>query len=175
MTIQPLIATLQLDNESQHYFNHLRQEHFPASINFLDAHITLFHQLPPNVSVVEKEIENAVRIGQFPVEATDIYHTGFGVAVRLQSKPLVQLQRYLSEAFYSFLTPQDRQPFRPHITIQNKVSSEVSKQLVFDLQKTFKPFTATATGINLWTYENGPWKHQDFYGFHNVGNIAASR
>ncbi|RYF85961.1 MAG: 2'-5' RNA ligase family protein [Chitinophagaceae bacterium] len=172
MTTHPLIATLQFDKESQHYFNGLRQHYFPKAINYLDAHLTLFHHLPPSQPRILNEIENAVRIGPFAVNVTGVYHTGFGVAFQLQSKPLVQLHQYLHEAFYSWLTPQDRQPFRPHITIQNKVSAEESKQLTAELQQTFKPFTAIGTGINLWEYHNGPWKHQEFFGFqhhHAVG------
>lgn len=162
---QPLIVTLQLDREAQQYFNQLRKQYFPPAINYIDAHITLFHKLPYNEPLVTEEIENSARIKSFAVTATEVYHTGFGVAIRLESKPLLELQRHLREKFHSFLTPQDRQPFRPHVTIQNKVSAAVSKQLSLDLQATFRLFTATAIGINLWTYENGPWKHQEFFAF----------
>ncbi|WP_460504174.1 2'-5' RNA ligase family protein, partial [Hymenobacter agri] len=42
----PLILTLALDAASQAYFNDLRTQHFPPKINYLAAHLTLFHHLP---------------------------------------------------------------------------------------------------------------------------------
>ncbi|WP_204248378.1 hypothetical protein [Hymenobacter sp. PAMC 26628] len=42
----PLILTLALDTDSQAYFDELRRQHFPAKINYLAAHVTLFHHLP---------------------------------------------------------------------------------------------------------------------------------
>ena len=49
----PLILTLQLDAQAFAFFNFLRQKHFPAKINYLDAHLTLFHHLPPDPAVTE--------------------------------------------------------------------------------------------------------------------------
>ena len=42
----PLIVTLKLDDAAQTYFNALRRQHFPPAINYLGAHLTLFHHLP---------------------------------------------------------------------------------------------------------------------------------
>ena len=42
----PLILTLTLDEATQAYFNDLRRQHFPPNINYLAAHLTLFHHLP---------------------------------------------------------------------------------------------------------------------------------
>ena len=44
--MQPFILTLQLDAESFARFNALRQQYFPPSRNYLEAHLTLFHALP---------------------------------------------------------------------------------------------------------------------------------
>ncbi len=165
---KPIILTLQLDHESQDYFNSLRKLHYPYHLNHLDAHVTLFHQLPGSQSKICSETENAARIGSFAIEVTDVFHTGFGVAYRLESTPLMQLHSFLKEAFYTYLTTQDRQPFRPHVTIQNKVSAEASRSLASQLRKGFEPFTATAAGINAWEYLGGPWGHIDFFSFHTV-------
>lgn len=165
MTEHPLIVTLQLEHEAQDFFNNQRKAHFPEHLNYLDAHITLFHQLPVKESRVFKELERAAHISPFSIHVSDVYHTGFGVAYRLQSKPLIQLHAYLQEAFSSYLTPQDRQSFRPHITIQNKVSPAASKMLVQQLQNKFIPFNVSATGVDTWIYRNGPWEHLQFFGF----------
>ena len=42
----PLILTLALDADSQAHFDALRKQHFPPAINYLAAHLTLFHHLP---------------------------------------------------------------------------------------------------------------------------------
>jgi hypothetical protein len=41
-----LIVTLLLNEEADEYFTNLRNQHFPAAINYLRAHLTLFHKLP---------------------------------------------------------------------------------------------------------------------------------
>ena len=43
---RPLIVTLKLDAASFARLDGLRRTHFPAAINRLSAHLTLFHHLP---------------------------------------------------------------------------------------------------------------------------------
>ena len=71
----------------------------------------------------------------------------------------------MSEHFYNKLIPQDRQRFKPHITVQNKVSSETSKALTAELSADFQPFLVTAVGLDLWEYIGGPWRHSYAYSF----------
>jgi len=42
----PLILTLTLDEASQAFFDEQRRQYFPPKINYLSAHLTLFHALP---------------------------------------------------------------------------------------------------------------------------------
>jgi 2'-5' RNA ligase len=160
----PLIVTMRLNKEAQDYFNVLRRQHFPAQLNYLDAHLTLFHHLPA-AEWVYHQLLAISRQPSFPISASGFYSTGFGVACRLQSAELKKLHFILQDAFRASLTPQDAGIIHPHVTIQNKVSPEASKKLLQQLQKDFVPFTAQAIGIDTWLYLNGPWKHQEFLGF----------
>lgn len=63
------------------------------------------------------------------------------------------------------LTTQDAQGFRPHVTIQNKVSSEVAHDTYEQMSHSFEPFQASATGLMLWHYRGGPWDAADEFGF----------
>jgi hypothetical protein len=44
----PIIITAEMGKADQAWANGLRAKHFPHERNFLDAHITLFHHLPPS-------------------------------------------------------------------------------------------------------------------------------
>ena len=165
IAIAPMIVTLQLDKESQNYFNALRKRHFPKHINYVDTHVTLFYHLPSSEKAITRELEySSERVG-FEIEVTELYHTGFGVAFRLQSIELIKLHGSLQESFNHWLTPQDRRIIQPHITIQNKADAQESKELYSELQKSFVPFKAIATGIDTWLYQDGPWQHTAFFGF----------
>jgi len=76
---------------------------------------------------------------------------------------LLHLQAYLKTHWLEWLTPQDRQGFRPHITIQNKVDVETAHTLFTELTTSFKPFYVQGIGLSLWEYQGGPWhKLKDF-------------
>ncbi|SEN96270.1 2'-5' RNA ligase superfamily protein [Mucilaginibacter gossypiicola] len=161
----PLILTLRLDEKSQAFFNEMRKRHFPPERNFLKAHLTLFHQLPSEVMTWEYFSSLQYRI--FAMKVTGLCYLGAGVAYDIDSGELQELHRKLSQYFHKVLIPQDRQPFKPHITIQNKVTPAASKDLLIELMGNFKPFTVTATGLDLWEYLGGPWRHSSSYDFLN--------
>ncbi len=155
----PLILTLALDAESQAYFDALRRRHFPPKINYLAAHVTLFHHLPgaDEAAISARLAEICRTLGPLPVQATGLRSLGRGVAFALENAELRALHRRLQTAFAARLTPQDQQPLRPHVTVQNKVEP-AARQLLADLQADFQPFTATGTGLRLWAYRGGPWE-----------------
>jgi hypothetical protein len=79
------------------------------------------------------------------------------VAYRLRSAELVGLHRGLQERWWERLSPQDRQGYRPHVTVQNKVSPEVAARTLAQLDRRFVPFPITARALLLWRYDGGPW------------------
>lgn len=159
-TDAPLILTLILDDESQAYFNDLRQQHFPPKINYLAAHLTLFHHLPgPELAAVSEQLHAVCQQQpELPLQVTGLRSLGRGVAFTLENAELRALHRQLQTLFAPHLTPQDQQKLQPHITIQNKVDPAVARQLLTELQADFAPFEAVGTGLHLWAYRNGPWE-----------------
>ncbi|MFD2599450.1 2'-5' RNA ligase family protein [Sphingobacterium corticis] len=150
------ILTLRLDKESQIFFNRLREEHFPRERNFLQAHLTLFHQLPDHPRTFQNLQQ--LKMDRFDMKVNGLMHLGSGVAYTIESEELLHLHQELSSHFSDCLIPQDQQRFKPHITIQNKATPEVSKRLFEILNHEFVPFTIQATGIDLWIYKGGPWE-----------------
>ena len=161
-TIQgaPLILTLRIDDEAASFFGELRREHFPAALNIVPAHVTLFHHLPGDLAGITADISAGVK-KQSPmqIKVSGLRNLGRGVAYQLESDDLVRLRKRFAETWAGWLTRQDQQPYKPHITIQNKVSPEVSKALFHKLQENFAEFEITGIGLDLWQYLGGPWEH----------------
>jgi 2'-5' RNA ligase len=166
MTTNPLILTLTLNPEAQRSFNNLRQQYFPPERNFLDAHLSLFHQLPAGEEGVVKTIKSlASEQSPFNMAITEIVSIGNGVAYKVGSEQLQSLHRHLQQQWQQWIIPQDKQKLWPHITIQNKVSPDVAKALINELSTDFKPFEVLATGFSLWEYLGGPWKLVETFAF----------
>lgn len=157
--LSPLIVTLQLDAASQDYFDALRTAYFPPAINHLKAHMTLFHNLPggEQQAVLETLAREAARRAPFPLIVAGLMKLGRGTAFRLESEALLSLRAALAAAFGPWLTQQDREKFRPHVTVQNKVSPAQAGALFDHLSQGFSPFEAVAEGLQLWRYQGGPW------------------
>jgi 2'-5' RNA ligase len=154
----PLILTLTLDADSQHFFNTLRQQHFPPERNYLDAHLTLFHHLPANEHQMIEDITLASQnYTAMQLHVNEIKSIGNGVAYKIECDRLLQLHQYLQQQWAKWLIPQDRQKLWPHITIQNKVEANQAKTLKEELEQSFEPFTATGIGLSLYEYLGGPW------------------
>ncbi|MCC8410244.1 2'-5' RNA ligase family protein [Mucilaginibacter sp. UR6-1] len=163
---QPLILTLKLDNNAQMFFNDLRKQYFPPGRNFIDAHLTLFHQLPPGQhEVFELLYEIGKQRQSFTVNVSRIVSIGNGVAFKCESDELQKLHQYLQQQWRQWLIPQDRQKLWPHITIQNKVSADVAQATLNRLLATFTPFSIKVTGFSLWKYLGGPWEFAEEFLF----------
>ena len=158
------ILTLELDPTSQAHFNTLRRQHYPAHLNQIPAHLTLFHQLPPHAAIAAT-LEAAAHHPPFPLRITGLRSLGRGVAYTLASPELQALHAHLAQQLAQHLTPQDRQPFHPHIVLQNKSTPDAARTLLTQLQSTFQPCQAQATGLTLWNYLGGPWQHVHFFNF----------
>jgi len=156
---QPLILTLQMDESSQEHFDRLREFHFPPERNYLQAHLTLFHKLPGERGAeLAAELREVCR-EQYPLTlaVTGLRLLGRGVAYELTSPELQALHRKLARSWEPWLGPQDRQGFKPHVTVQNKVSSKRARVLHEELLATFSPFEVEGLGLSLWRYLGGPW------------------
>jgi 2'-5' RNA ligase len=83
---------------------------------------------------------------------------GRGVAINIDAPPFCALRHELSALWHVHLTRQDQQAFRPHVTIQNKVSPVEAKALYEDLKLDLTQQLGTFIGLSLWHYKNGPWQ-----------------
>jgi 2'-5' RNA ligase len=154
---QPLVVTLRLDEHSTAIFDELRRRHFPPRLNRVGAHLTLYHHLPgEHLRTVVADLQ-AIRPAPFDLAVTGPRLLGRGVAIDLQSARLLALHHQLAIRWRPWLTPQDRQPFRPHITVQNKVDPAVARKLHATLGRTQHWPTVLATGWSIWRYLGGPW------------------
>jgi len=102
-------------------------------------------------------VETIGTLPSFTMEVAGLRKLGRGVALSVNSPELLQLRRSLAERFADVLTPQDRQGFRPHVTIQNKVDPDVANTLHDQLAADFAPWSARAEALLLWHYRGGPW------------------
>ncbi len=162
----PLLVTLSLDKQSLEFFDALRQRYFPPERNFIPAHLMLFHHLPPDESKIKEDLLKwSTEFSVLHLTVSDVKSIGKGVAYKIESKPLLQLHRTMQNEWKAWLQPQDRQGLWPHVTVQNKVTPATAKETLVALKKDFTPFTATATGFQLWSYEGGPWKFIEAYSF----------
>jgi 2'-5' RNA ligase len=159
----PLILTVRLDQKSQDFFDGMRRKYFPPERNLLNAHLTLFHQLPDDEETFN--IINSLSIIPFEMEVSRLINLGAGVAYKVDAAPLETLRNELRKAFEEQLIPQDKQGFRGHITIQNKTTPDQAKSLLEELSMDFEPFKIEGHGIDLWEYLGGPWKHRSFHPF----------
>jgi hypothetical protein len=162
-----LILTAVLDARSQGWFEALRRAHFPPELNHVPAHLTLFHHLPgeqfgaiaPMVATV------CAATAAMPVAVLAPRFLGRGVAFDLHAPALAALRELLRREWHDWLTAQDRQAWRPHITVQNKVPAAEARALQAKLAAVVVPAAATAAGLHLWRYLGGPWESAAEYTF----------
>ena len=159
-TFAPLILTLKLDAESFAFFDALRRKYFPAERNFLSAHVTLFHNLPGSrVEQIETDLNYLRRRHKtFPLRFSRWRFLGRGTAIEIESAELNRLRDELKNKWNEWLTAQDHQKFKPHITVQNKVAPEAARFLFEELSADWSGKDGAGIGIELWHYLNGPWK-----------------
>ena len=159
------VLTLALDDASQARFEEMRQRFFPAALNRIPAHLSLFHSLREEAETTDALQAAAAVQPAFAMQVAELRSMGKGVAYFLQSAPATALHRRLSEAFDDQLSPQDRQGFRPHVVVQNKVTPEEAKKTLVLLQAGFRAFSVSAIGLDLWRYLGGPWLHLQRFEF----------
>ena len=160
-TPAPLIVTVLFDADTFAWLDGLRRAHFPPERNVVPGHVTLFHALPGDREAdVRAALETLVTATPpFDVAFPALRFLGRGVALALDSPPLVRLRAALAGRFADVLTRQDAQGYRPHATVQNKVAPEMARATLAHLQDAAAvPRTGRAEGLSLWRYLGGPWE-----------------
>lgn len=170
----PLIVTLILAEPAQSNLEAQRRRYFPAALNHIPAHISLFHHLPgAALPQIEAQLHaTAAAHPVFPVRIGPPYLLGRGVAYRITSPVLLRIRESLAALWHDWLTPQDRQGFRPHVTIQNKVAPDAARDLQAELERGFQPQEAASGALALWHYLNGPWQQAGLFHFAPASGIS---
>jgi hypothetical protein len=155
----PIIVTALLGGEDQAWFDHQRQAYFPPERNFLKAHLTMFHHLPPSLEgEVRQRLGEAARAGGPRARIANLISLGRGVAYRVESEQLEQIRANLADMWVGLLTPQDQAGWRPHVTIQNKAEPAEARALLTTHKRNFRPRPLAIAGYAAWWYRGGPWE-----------------
>jgi len=165
--LSPLILTLKLDQKTFNYFNQLRQQHFPPERNFLPAHVTLFHSLPAEQeSTLQQTLQELCsRTPMLSLTFERLRFLGKGVSAEVNCSELIQLRQQLAARWNHWLSRQDQQSYRPHVTLQNKVAPDQARLLCDQLTREWKPLQGKGEGLLLWYYKSGPWELANQFDF----------
>lgn len=155
MTEPIYILTAQLDAGSFAWLDGLRRAHFPPTRNVLSAHLTMFHRL----SRQQVAALQAMALPRAPIDVTfdAVMFLGFGNAIRAHSPDLERLRADIKAEISDEVSRQDNQRWRPHVTIQNKVTADVARALQAELTRDFRSHAGAITGLQVWHYLDGPW------------------
>jgi 2'-5' RNA ligase len=160
---RPLILTLALPSAVQRALDRLRRTHYPPEHNRVPAHLTLFRHLPgtraPDLLSALRTEAGAIRV--FPITLGPVARMGEAVALPARGEPLLLLHERLASRFQPLLTPQDRGPFRPHVTLASKLSPAALAATLASLQASNPVFETQAEGLFLWRFDEertaSPW------------------
>jgi len=163
----PFVLTLKLDARAFAFFDDLRRRHFPPERNIVPAHLTLFQQLPGDRGHEIKALLSSLSARQKPLAlmVRKVKAIGKGVAYFLEAPALMALRDGLADEWRPWLSDQDRAPFWPHVTVQNKVAPKAANALARQLAGEFQPFHVTGAGLILWRYLGGPWQSEREFRF----------
>lgn len=156
----PLIVTATLPGDIQAWADHLRTTHFPPERNFLKAHVTLFHALPPMLLEEVRSLMATLAGDTSPIDARidAVMDLGGGTALRILSPQMFDLRAQIADHFHGMLSAQDQSKPRLHITVQNKVVRAQARALQDELAAGFAPRDFSFTGLALHHYRGGPWE-----------------
>jgi len=173
-TEAPFLVTLGFDASTFERLDRLRHHYFPPSRNLVPAHLCLFHQLPGHEaeSIDETLLAVARSSPILPLRFPEVKRMGRGLMLPVEAPGLSAIRASLARSFDRWLTPQDRQPFRPHVTIMNKAERETVDAGFADLQPGWSGWTGLGDRLILWRYLGGPWEEVESYAL--TGEVIGS-
>ena len=156
----PLIISAVLAADAQDDLDARRRRHFPAERLHVGAHLTLFHALPG-----DRETEVAATLAELTaarprpaITVDEPFGLGRGVAYRMRSPVLEQIRAEIADTFRDVLTDQDARPWRPHVTIQNKVDPAQARRTLEAERSGHSAYETVVEALALWRYRHGPWE-----------------
>ncbi|KAK5113827.1 hypothetical protein LTR62_003211 [Meristemomyces frigidus] len=169
------ILTLQTDKPHHDRMTAWRKQYFPAQLNKLEAHLTLFHALPASKfpsSILPALRAIAASTPPFPICARKPFRLRRGIALsiprnegaaKIQGVHRALLGQWRGEGW---LSEQDSGGMRAHYTIMNKADDEGQVLIAFEeVSRAFRPDEGRAEGLGLWRYERGFWRWEEGFAF----------
>jgi hypothetical protein len=161
-----LIVTAEIAQRDFAWIEQLRRAHYPPERNQVQAHLTMFHALPPSAEAeVRTRLSSAAKARAPRASIEGWMDLGGGVAFRVVSPDLDQIRAELSSDLHGLLSAQDSGGWRPHVTIQNKVAPKIARALIASLQQGFSPRSLAISALGLHRYLAGPWERIAVYPF----------
>ena len=169
---EALILTARFEARAQDYFQRMRDAHFPAELNIVPAHLTLFHKLPgeEHAAIVERLSALAAETPPLPATVADVRFFGRGGGFTVRCEGLDEVRARLRKAWEPWLAEQDRQPHKAHVTYQNKVTKERAKATYEEVLGGFGAFATQVVALDLWWYR----RHWDAAGTFPLGSDRPS-
>lgn len=163
----PLIVSAALTADAQDELDARRRRFFPAARLQVGAHLTLFHALPG-----DREPEVAATLADLTagrprptITVGEPFGLGRGVAHRMPSPVLEEVRAEIAERFRDVLSPQDARPWRPHVTIQNKVEPDEARRTLASVRAGHQAYDTLVEALTLWRYRGGPWEAAGEFAF----------
>ena len=126
----------------------------------------MFHHLPPSCEAELLQLLRDEARGNKPTaRLSALINLGGGVAFRVESPDLEDIRARIAGRFAPMLMPQDRNPWRAHVTVQNKVKAPEARALLDQLSGDFQPRSLKLSGLAAWYYRGGPWETIAAYAF----------
>jgi 2'-5' RNA ligase len=133
------ILSLKLDDVSFERLQAWRTRHFPPALNHLPAHLTLLHTASrEQISRLRERWQGFELLTPPRLTFAAPRYLRRGVAIDVESPGLRSLRSRMIEVMAGDLTRQDQQPFRAHVTVQNKVDAAKANALFESLRSDFE-------------------------------------
>ena len=162
-----LIITVRIEDPAQSFFDEKRNAYFPRHCNYVPAHLTFFHAAPNNISFIDS-LKEAANQPENMLEANAVMPFENGMAYAVQNEHLQALHADLQEKFIDQLSGKDKKIWKPHITIQNKVTAFKALKTYKELSGNFKPYSFKAEGFNGYVYAKQKWEYSFFIPFQTL-------
>ena len=167
----PYLVTLGFDPATFDRLDRLRSRYFPADRNVVPAHLCLFHHLPGDeFDAIDRALALAARSSPpVAVSFPSVKRMARGILAEVAAPGLGAIHSALARRFAGHLTPQDRQPFRPHVTLMNKAEPAEAVAALDELRGVWSTWDGVGERLLLWRYRGGPWEDVASYDFTGGG------
>jgi hypothetical protein len=162
----PLIVTADFAADDFAWLEGLRRAHYPVEFNRVPVHLTMFQGLPPStIDGIKHQLAIHSAAPRPRAILAGLMSFTSGVAFRVVSDELEAIRDAIADHFHGLLCGPDAAGWRPHITIQNKVSPKEAKELLDGLGRDFKPRPLGIAALSVHRYRGGRWETLASYSF----------